>query len=130
MKNVAYSTAVDFLLKQIPELRHKYENEVNYWSPEQPPSHVVYGDLFCKFVRDARSSLTERNKQEVVSLLTRCFQLIEELARSKDFETQCIVKATVLESLLGDSDIDWQSFSPYFGVATRKMAQDLINEWS
>jgi hypothetical protein len=129
MVDVAYVNVVDRLLEVLPEIRCDYEVEAATWGAEGPHAHVVFGSVFAKFVDQLVTTLSERDDEELVKVLDRAFDLIEELTLSSDFETRCVVEASVLESFLGDAD-GWRRFSKHFRRNTMQMGRKVMERFS
>lgn len=128
MTNVSYSAVVSRLLYVIPEIRSEYEEEEARWGGDQPPAHIVYGSVFPKFINRIISEEPENGKKELSDIVNRAFDLIEELTNSDDFETRCVVEASVLESLLGAPG-GWDRFSHLFRPSTMKKARDVMSRF-
>jgi len=128
-RNIKYSEAVEVLLSDLPEISDAYKQEQSKWSSESIPPHVVYGSIFSDFLRRVVVEDTRDSGHSRSDIIRRSFQLIEELVESDDFETRCIVYASILESLLGQDKEDWRRFAPYFGKQTLEMALKLAERW-
>lgn len=130
MRDVQYGNSVNALLLAIPELTAEYEVEAMKWAPSSPHAHVVYGSMFCNFIRKTYAAYSDTRDERLKAIIERCFEHVEALALSSDFETRCLVEASVLESLLGESSNDYSRLSPYFGVRTHEMAKRLLQRWN
>lgn len=117
-----YSEVVSSLLREVPEISVIYQQEQLKWGLQSIPPHIAYGSLFSDFLRQILTAGTREIGHSRSDIIRRSFGLIEELAQSPDFQTRCVVEASVLESLLGEDKDDWQRFSPFFGKATLQMA--------
>lgn len=128
MIDVKYKDIVKRLLDVIPELSGKYNKEVTWWAPEEPPPDVVYGDMFSDYVSDLERRCTRECSASDQEQLRRAFDLIEELASSSDIETRCIIEVSVLESLLGDKG-GVKRFARFMKARTKNMAANLADRW-
>lgn len=124
MPDVAYHDVTTTLLSDIPEISSDYEQEQKSWAPNDVHAHVVYGTVLPKFIEQAESSWVSTSDDEYESLLKRCFAHIEKLAASSDFETRCVVEASLLETLIGDNG-DWSRYKRFFGSNTKRMAEEV-----
>lgn len=127
-EDIPYRLAIDALLSYIPEIRTAYDVERAKWRGNPPPTHVVYGSLFVSLLQGALERFSRLGEGADESIIDRSFKLMETLASSEDFETRCIVQASVLESLLED-DSAYQSISGRFGPHTKQMALKLLTDW-
>jgi hypothetical protein len=124
----SYDTTVDLLLTDIPEIRPAYEVEHAKWRDSRPPPHVVYGSVFVTFLRSIINRLDQSGAETDEEIVSRSFRLIEKLASSSDFETRCIVQASILESLL-ESENTYRSIAHRFGKCSKQMALRLLADW-
>jgi hypothetical protein len=124
LTDVAYKKVVDRLLSVVPEIQSDYECEAEFWSPQAVPAHIVYGSVFVRFITRLVAESSSNDDPERDELLSRCFELIEELSVSSDFETRCVIEASVLEALLREPG-DWKRFHELFRPNTMKLAQKL-----
>ena len=127
--DILYTESVAELRRTVPELEQDYQQQVREWASDEPHAHVVFGSTFSAFIRRIQATVNNDRDSKKDDLLARCFQFIEELASSSDFESRCLIEASVLESLLGNEREDWQRFSPYFGQQTKLMAVRLMKQW-
>lgn len=125
MVNVPYSIVVKRLLEVVPEVCKEYDEEAASWRGERPHPHIVYGSVFPRFLERVISDVSMSDDEAIPGGVDRSFDLIEELARSDDFETRCLVEASVLESLLGEVD-GWRRFSRFFRPSTMRMARRVM----
>jgi hypothetical protein len=126
--DISYDLAIDSLLRDIPEIRPVYEIERAKWKDQLPPAHVVYGSVFVTFLRSALDRLDQSGEETDRGVVSRSFRLMEKLASSSDFETRCIVQASILESLLED-DAAYRSIAHRFGKRSNQMALKLLADW-
>jgi hypothetical protein len=129
MNDIAYQNVTTTLLREIPEVSGDYELEQKNWAPDEVHAHVVYGTVFAKFIERIEESWTCTSEDKYELLLKRCFVHIENLATSSDFETRCVIEASLLETLIGE-DGDWSRYSRFFGPNTRRMAEDVRSRFA
>jgi len=129
MVDVAYTNVVARLLEVLPEIRSDYELEAANWGSEGPHAHVVFGSVFSRFVDQLITTVSDSDDEELRRTLDRAFDLVEELTLSSDFETRCVVEASVLESLLGEVD-GWKRFSGHFRRNTMQMGRKVMERFS
>ncbi len=97
MTEIKYETVVDHLITSIPELREKYEKELEWWGTERPGPHIIYGDLLTPHLIAA----IERNDGAEIR---RVFDSLEILAAHPDPKVQEIAAFSVCERLTDNSD--------------------------
>ncbi len=124
MVDVAYQDVTTTLLSDIPEVSSDYEQEQKIWAPDEVHAHVVYGTVLPRFIERVGNLWASTTDDDYESLLKRCFAHVEKLAASSDFETRCVVEASLLETLIGE-DGDWSRYSRFFGSNTRRMAEEV-----
>jgi len=124
MSDIAYQNVTTTLLDDIPEMRSDYEVEQRSWEPDEVHAHVVYGTVLPKFISENQARWAETNDEKYDSLLRRCFGHVEKLASSSDFETRCVIEASLLETLIGE-DGGWSLYNRFFGKETKKMAEEV-----
>ncbi|MDA0810456.1 MAG: hypothetical protein O3B68_20885 [Planctomycetota bacterium] len=124
MTNITYQNVTTVLLSDIPEVSGEYEREQKSWAPDDVHAHVVYGTIFAEFLRRTEEKWRNTANDDCERVLKRCFAHIEKLAASSDFETRCVVEASLLETLIGENG-DWSRYSPFFGPKTSRMAEDV-----
>jgi len=124
MTNIAYQNVITTLLSDIPEVNGDYELERKSWAPDDVHAHVVYGTVFAEFIRRTEESWRSTTDDDYELILKRCFAHVEKLVGSSDFETRCVVEASLLEALIGESG-DWSRYSRFFGAKTRRMAEEV-----
>ena len=124
MPDVAYQDVTATLLSDIPEVSSDYEQEQKSWAPDEVHVHVVYGTVLPRFLERVENLWASTTDDAYESLLKRCFAHVEKLAASSDFETRCVIEASLLETLIGE-DGDWSRYSRFFGSKTRLMAEEV-----
>jgi hypothetical protein len=124
MTDIAYRNVTTTLLSDIPEIRRDYDLEQKNWAPDDVHVHVVYGTVLPRFIERVEKSWATTSDDEYESILKRCFSHVEKLAASSDFETRCVVEASLLETLIGANG-DWSRYSRFFGSNTRRMAEEV-----
>ncbi len=117
--------STELLLRAVPELTPLYEKEVIKWRPDLPPLDIVYSSIFAKFIRNLFEEGEFYADENIV--LKNAFDFVEKLALRPEFELQCLVEVSILESLLGQTRNDWKNFSPLFGPKTMELASDLAD---
>lgn len=116
MNEVTYDNMSEQLIEAVPELRSRYQEELDWWREEKPPTHVMYGNLLNPFL----IALLETNNQDEV--LRRVFGFLEKLARHEDILVREVVAVTVLERLWGEKDL-WAKAQEIMGKETLRIAQ-------
>jgi hypothetical protein len=110
------------LLQEFPELRPRYEEELNWWGSEKPGQHIVYGDIFTPFLVALLESGKDRHGIE------RAFALIEALLNSDDVRVQEVAVVTILEYLQGKQDL-LKLAEPFLGPLASTAVCDLEQFW-
>lgn len=129
MTDIPYEQAVEALLRFVPEIRSDYDSERAKWHGNPPPAHVLYGSVFVYFLQEKLERFRRLGEKPDDAIIQRAFQLVEDLATSEDFETRCIVQASILESLLEDKG-SYQVVSTRLGQRTKQMALKLMADWN
>ncbi len=123
MTSISYANMSERLIEAVPELRLKYESQLNWWGDEKPGRHIVYGDLLNPYL----ISLLEENGQKDV--LGRIFALLEALSQHEDILVREVVAVTVLETLVGHRDI-WEKARKLMGKETLRIAEAVEIHWA
>jgi len=113
-----YNSINDYLLIRIPEVKEEAEEIMQYWSPEQVPSHVFYGDTLNRFVFKL---LEEDSNKE---LIKKVFDFYEELAACDDEKVNNLLQVTLLEYLWDDYKV-LRNAHKYMHHLTRKLSDEL-----
>jgi hypothetical protein len=96
---VRYEDMTDLLVARVPELRKEIDEIRDWWAPEVPGQHVVYGDVLTPYLE----RLLQTGEHE--ERLRYLFTFLEELAENPDVHVQEVVVVTILEYLLGHSHL-------------------------
>lgn len=110
------------LIEAFPELRERYEKELDWWGSEKPGQHIVYGDIFTPYLAE----LLEADRD--TERLERAFRLLEELIANNDVRVQEVAVVTVLEYLQGKPCLLRQA-EPYMGPLASAAVRDLEEFW-
>jgi hypothetical protein len=129
MKDMTYEEVVTALLEQIPELQEDYDAECANWVPDKPHPHVVYGSVLPTLIYRIETAWRATRLPEDEELLHRIFSHVENLAASSDFETRCVIEASLLETLLGKVG-GYDRFLRFFRPNTAIMAQSVAERFS
>ena len=124
MNDISYRDVTRTLVSDIPEVRSDYEREHTNWAPDDVHAHVVYGTVFAKFIQRIEERWASTADDECELLLHRCFAHVEKLANSSDFETRCVIEASLMETLIGENG-DWSHYNRFFGSVTRRIAAEV-----
>lgn len=81
--------------RKFPELKEKYDEEVNWQEGDNTGSHVVYGDVFTPFIR---KKLEEKDNRK----LEKIFEFIEKLLETNDDYIENVLSVSVIESIIYD----------------------------
>jgi len=111
------------LIEAFPELRERYEKELDWWGSEKPGQHVVYGDIFTPYLVE----LLEADRD--IEGLERAFELLEELIANRDVRVQEVAVVTVLEYLQGKPSL-LRRAEPYMGPLASAAVRDLEEFWN
>jgi hypothetical protein len=124
LTEVTYQNLGDKLVEAVPELRTRYEQELQWWGEEEPGAHNIYGDVLDPFLISLLKSESKSLAEE--ETLKRVFDFLEELANNDDSRVQDVAGATVLERLHGAGEL--QRARSYMGPRTLQMSRE-IEEW-
>ena len=111
---IGIEEAVDALLKSADFLRFAHEKLLEEWSPDTPPSTIVFstfGECFCS--HSPTSSETT---------LIRICKLIEELMSRGDDGVMNAVATGMLEAMLAESSagrFEFETVTPFLGAHTK-----------
>lgn len=109
---ITYLTLVDRLLEVVPELRDAYNEELEWWAPDQAGPHIIYGDLLNPYL----TNLLESGGNP--DALKRIFGLLEEIIGNPNEPIRSVAAASVLEYLW--SEKRWRDeASNWMGPRTR-----------
>jgi len=106
----------------IPELRDKYEQELELWDGEDPGAHNIFGDILNPFLIEAL------HKDADEELLKKVFLFLERMATSNDSLVQEVLGCTVLERI-GDDKVILQKAKKYMQEETKKISEEIENGW-
>ena len=81
------------LIEKFPELKLKYEDEVNWQEGDDTGSHVIYGDVFVPFIKEM---LNKKNNEK----LNEIFDFIEALLNMNDDYIEDVLSVSVIESII------------------------------
>lgn len=110
------------LIEDFPELRDRYDKELEWWRPEKPGQHIVYGDIFTPYLVELLESGSD------IRRIRRAFDLIESLIADDDIRVQEVAVVTVLEYLQGRPEL-LSLAEPYMGPLARQAVRDLSEFW-
>lgn len=96
--SVKYRRINAALVEAVPELRGRYEEEVEAWGEEMGP-HVIYGDVLNPYLAQLLDAPADRKADEQ---LRRVFGFLEELLAHPDPEFADVARTTVAEDLESD----------------------------
>lgn len=117
METITYQSAVEALLKEIPELIPSYSREVEAWQDEKPGPYIVFEDLvhavLVPLLRSGRDA----------EVLRRLFGLFEQMAASQDKEVVNLLWVAELEFLISQSEL-LRSAWDYMGPRTKALARE------
>lgn len=116
MRAITYDDMAERLIEEFPELKVRYNSELEWWRDEQPGPHIVYGDIFVPYLR---SRLKAKDK----GFLQRAFRFLEELSKSGDTRIQEVIAFSVCEPLAGDA-VAVEAAQPYIGLVTRGFMEE------
>ena len=114
--DVSYYDLPALLPERIPEIRERYQSQVQEWDPEVNTPHNAYGDILNLYLIELLRSNGDRDET------ARAFVLIEEMATHPDANVRNVVEVTIVERLVGEGLLgpSWT----HMGEATQKFAWD------
>lgn len=119
---LTYDNLSEALIEEFPELQEKYEQELEWWGPEKPGQHVVYGDIFTPYLVGLLEADRDRARLE------RAFALLEDLIANSEVKVQEVAVVTVLEYLQGKPNLLSRA-EPYVGPLASTAIRDLEGFW-
>jgi hypothetical protein len=94
-----YESLIKRFVHQFPELNAQIEDVFQKWSGDTPPVHVFFGDVLNKYL------VHELQVSYDPALLSRIFNFMNMMAKSKDQEVRAVLTDTILEYLGDDKDV-------------------------
>lgn len=122
MKQPHYEDLTNLLAATVPHLRESIEAVREWWAPDTPGQHVIYGDIFNPYLAE----LLEAGTNE--KALTEAFALLEDLAKSNEVHVQEVAGYTVLEELLTNEALLARARN-FMGPATLALLSDVEEFW-
>jgi hypothetical protein len=107
------------LVKALPELRSRYEEETEAWGEEMGP-HVIYADVLNPYLTEL---LQSPGDPRTSAALSRVFAFLETLAEDADPEAANVATTTVAEHLESEPELLDRArpfMAPSMAAATRK----------
>jgi len=118
---IDYSDLVSELLREIPEIRGEYEQEVDAWGGDRPGPHIVYGEVLLPILFRALKDPSENQE-----FIRRVFTLLEKLASSSNKHVQEVVMLSVFEDLVHDSKL-LHIAKVYMGKRSKSLVYDVAD---
>jgi hypothetical protein len=119
---VSYEDISSKLIEKFPELREKYEKELEWWSPDKPGEHIVFGDFFTPYLVELLETGRDSGRLE------RAFGFLDCMISSDDAKVREVAVVTVLEYLQGKPDLLTLA-EPYLGPLATTAVRDLDEFW-
>ena len=89
-----WDTLQNELVRRVPALKPRLEEEKARWAPDQPGHDIIFGDLFVPYLL----GLLEEPDLHADELV-RSFALVEELASDSDERVVGVAVVSILEAL-------------------------------
>lgn len=108
---------VDEISAIYPRLAQTHRETIKYWSPEDPPVTIVFGEIGDRIVEDF-DAIEPGTKRTL-------FRRIEEGMASEDEELGTAVATGLIEAMIGKASHlgkNWEMFRPHLGPLTRSHA--------
>ena len=99
MTEIKFGTLSESLIELFPELRLEYEKELEWWHPDKPGDHIIYGDILTPYLINLLKNEGSEEK------LGDIFSFLETLATCDDIRVQEVVSVSVLQYLWGAQDL-------------------------
>jgi len=112
--NTDVKNYLDELAKELKFIQPTINSCVEYWSPEEPPVTVLFGEIGDSIVQNIES-LPE-------GALKACFNLIESGMTSRGEDIGTAVATGLIESMVTKSDGDpqlWNRLEELFGAVSK-----------
>jgi hypothetical protein len=121
-ETAAFDDLNDLLVSRVPELREEIEAVRQWWAPELPGQHIIYGDILNPYlVKLLETRADDQRLQEL-------FALLEELAKNPDDHVKEVVGVTVLEHLGGNKE-RLAKARRFMGPATLALSDEIERFW-
>lgn len=105
------------LVEALPELKVRYDDEVEWQEGDETGSHVVYGDVLKPYLME---NIVSKN-DEVVKII---FDFIERMFDTNDESASEVIALSVLESIIMN-DIDLGFVEAVLGNRSMKIWNEL-----
>lgn len=86
------------LIEALPEIKDRYDEEVEWQEGDDTGSHVVFGDVLTPY-------LLENIKAKNINIVKMVFDFLEEMLKTNDVYASEVITCSVLESIVTE-DID------------------------
>lgn len=112
------------LAQEFPEVKKRFDEEIEWWGDEKPGPHIIMGDIFNPFVIGLLE--TSGDKQT----LERAFVFLEDLAARGNDEVENVVTVTICESLVGNGREIYERAKRFMGQATKEICEEVAKNFN
>ena len=107
------------LLKNIPEIKEKYEEETLWQEKDETGSHTVFGNVFSPYLLSCGDNGDFGN-------LKKCFDFIENVLSENDRYSEEVITFSVLERIYDDTGKKYENFMKN---KTKKLFYEVIKNY-
>ena len=111
------------LIEAVPELRERYQQELDSWDGEVPGAYIIFGDVLLPFLLQLLA--TPGNER----VLQRIFAFLEEMATHPDQHVRDLVQVGVCEQVSGNSPELLAEARKYMGIETERLSREIAVLW-
>lgn len=106
-----------YLLKSIPEIKEKYEEETSWQEKDETGSHTVFGNVFTPYLLSCGENKDFEN-------LKKCFDFIEDILLANDEYSEEVIAFSVLERIYDETGKNYEKFMK---ARTRKLFEEIVH---
>ena len=107
------------LLKNIPEIKEKYEEETLWQEKDETGSHTVFGNVFTPYLLSCGDNGDFGN-------LKKCFDFIENVLSENDRYSEEVIAFSMLERIYDDTGKKYENFMKN---KTKKLFYEVIKNY-
>lgn len=118
-QDLEYTKLANIVLTLVPDLKKSMKEEAHWWGKDQPPQHVLFGDIILPFMIQAIKN------HEDVERFRPLFEMFDMMATHPDMKVRSLVEATICPSICSD-EVALQRTHRLMGPAVKRVCDGLI----
>lgn len=119
---------IEEFLTLVPELKERYEKEMEWWSGEFPGFHNLFGNVLNPYLEEIHDKYLKVEKEDYKDILCRIYSFIEYMAISSDDDIKNVVQVTILEKI-GDNKVILENAYKFMGKEAKKLSDEIEKYW-